>query len=138
MGLGGAAAVAYAGALPTSWQQFAHRTIGAPVHGAPHDARAVTRAAGPAAHRPRSRHPVRQARSGGQPAGHWPTHHTWPPLHAGPPPARPFVHLVRPPIVPAGGRWPPVPRNTFHWPVRTEPIGPDASVRNAGSMGGVS
>jgi len=33
IGLGGAGAAAYAGALPRSWQQFAHRTIGAP---APH------------------------------------------------------------------------------------------------------
>jgi len=30
IGLGGAGATAYAGALPGSWQQFAHRTIGAP------------------------------------------------------------------------------------------------------------
>ena len=30
MGLGGAAAAAYADALPGQWQQFAHRTIGAP------------------------------------------------------------------------------------------------------------
>ena len=30
IGLGGAGAAAYAGALPGSWQQFAHRTIGAP------------------------------------------------------------------------------------------------------------
>ncbi len=52
MGLGGAAAAAYAGALPGSWQQFAHRTIGAPAHGADHDTRAATSAAGSAAHRP--------------------------------------------------------------------------------------
>jgi hypothetical protein len=138
MGLGGAAAVAYAGALPTAWQQFAHRTIGAPVRGAPHDTRAVTGAAGSAAHRPGSRHPVHQAHSAGPSASHWSTHHTWPPLHAGPPPARPFVHLVRPPIVPAWGHWPAPSRNTIHWPVRTEQIGPDASVSNAGSVRGVS
>ena len=30
IGLGGVGAAAYAGALPGSWQQFAHRTIGAP------------------------------------------------------------------------------------------------------------
>jgi hypothetical protein len=30
IGLAGAGAAAYAGALPASWQQFAHRTIGAP------------------------------------------------------------------------------------------------------------
>ena len=52
MGLGGAAAAAYAGALPGSWQQFAHRTIGAPTHRVGHDTRAATSAAGPAAHRP--------------------------------------------------------------------------------------
>jgi hypothetical protein len=138
MGLGGAAAVAYAGALPTSWQQFAHRTIGAPVHGAPHDARAVTRAAGPAAHRPSSRHAAYQGQSGGLPAGHGSSRHTRPPLDAGPPTARPFIHLVRPPIVPPAGRWPSVWRNTFHWPVRTKQIGPGAGGSNAGSMGGVS
>ena len=35
IGLGGAGVAAYAGALPGSWQQFAHRIIGAP---APHQA----------------------------------------------------------------------------------------------------
>jgi hypothetical protein len=138
MGFGGAAAVAYAGALPSSWQQFAHRTIGAPAHGASHEARAATGAARSAAHRPSSRHPAYQAHSGGALGRHWSTHHTWPPLHAGPPIGRSFVHLVRPPIAPAMGRWPPLPRNTLHWPVRTEQIGPDASVSNAGSMRGVS
>jgi len=138
MGFGGAAAVAYAGALPSSWQQFAHRTIGAPAHGESHEARAATGAAGSAAHRPRSRHTAHQARSGGPPARHGFQYHTRPPHHAGPPPARPFVHLVRPPIVPPAGRWPPPLRNIIHWPVRTEQIGPDASVSNAGSMRGVS
>ena len=48
MGLAGAAAAAYAGVLPASWQQFAHRTVGAPAHVAAHD----TGAAGSAARRP--------------------------------------------------------------------------------------
>jgi hypothetical protein len=138
MGLGGAAAVAYAGALPTSWQQFAHRTIGAPVHGAPHDSRAVTGAAGSAAHRPGSRYQAPQARPGGLSARHASLHHTRSPFDAVPPPARPFGHLVRPPIVPGVGRWPSPWRYTFHWPARTEQFGPDASVSNAGSMRGVS
>lgn len=138
VGFGGAAAAAYAGALPSSWQQFAHRTIGAPVHGAPHDTRAATSVGGSAAHRPGSRHPAYQAHSAGPPARHGSPHHNRPPLDAGRPAARPFVHLVRPPIVPAAGRWPSPLRNTLHWPVRTEQIGPDASVSNAGSMRGVS
>lgn len=138
MGFGGAAAAAYAGALPSSWQQFAHRTIGAPAHGASHEARAATGAARSAAHRPSSRHPAYQGHSGGALGRHGSPHHTGLPFHAGPPPGRPFVHLVRPPIVPAAGRWPPLPRNPLHWPVRTEQIGPDASVSNAGSMRGVS
>ena len=88
--------------------------------------------------RPSSRHPAYQAHSAGPLARHGSPHHTGLPFHAGPPPGRPFVHLVRPPIVPAAGRWPPLPRNPLHWPVRTEQIGPDASVSNAGSMRGVS
>lgn len=67
MGLGGAAAAAYADALPGQWQQFAHRTIGAPasMKTAPdlarrlrgrerpaHDTPAGTGAAAPAADRP--------------------------------------------------------------------------------------
>ena len=51
IGLGGVAAAAYAGALPASWQQFAHRTIGAPAgHRADHDTPVGPRPAGPAAH----------------------------------------------------------------------------------------
>ena len=138
MGFGGAAAAAYAGALPTSWQQFAHRAIGAPVHEAPHVTRAVTGAAGSAAHRPRSRHPAYLVHSGGPPARHGSGHHTRPPVHAGPPTGQPFVHLVRPPAAPAGGRRPSLSRNTIHWPARTEQIGPDTSVSNAGSVRGVS
>ena len=139
MGFGGAAAVAYAGALPTSWQQFAHRTIGAPAHGAPSEARAAPHAAGSAAHRPSSRHAAYQGPSGGPPARHGSSlHHTRPRLHAGPLPARPFIHLVKPPIVLPMGRWPSLSRNTLHWPVRTEQDGPDSSGSNAGSTGGVS
>ncbi len=52
MGLGGAAAAAYAGALPGSWQQLAHRTIGAPERGAGHDTPTGAGAPGPAADRP--------------------------------------------------------------------------------------
>jgi hypothetical protein len=137
MGFGGAAAAAYAGALPSSWQQFAHRTIGAPVHGAPHGTRAETGPAGPAAHRPSSRHAAYQAHSSGSLGSYGSSHHTRSPLHAGPRAARPFMHLVRPPIVSAAGRWPSLSRNTLHWPVRTEQIGPHPSVRNAGSMRGV-
>jgi len=138
MGFGCAAAAAYAGALPTAWQQFAHRTIGAPVHGAPHETRAVTGAAGSAAHRPSSSRPAYQTRSGTGPAGHGYRPHTKPRLHAAPPTGRPFMRLVRPPIFPSGGRWPPVGNNTFRWPARTEQIAPGASVSNAGSMRGVS
>ena len=50
LSLGGAAAATYTGALPASWQQFAHRTIGAPTgHEAGHDTPVGPRAAGPAA-----------------------------------------------------------------------------------------
>jgi hypothetical protein len=47
IGLGGVATAAYAGALPGSWQQFAHRMIGAP---APHQADNGAPADLPAAH----------------------------------------------------------------------------------------
>jgi hypothetical protein len=50
IGLGGAGAAAYVGALPASWQQFAHSTMGAP---APHQTGGTDRGpnpAGPAAH----------------------------------------------------------------------------------------
>jgi hypothetical protein len=48
VGLGGVATAAYAGALPGSWQQFAHRMIGAP---APHRADSGTPADPHAAYR---------------------------------------------------------------------------------------
>jgi hypothetical protein len=52
MGLGGTAAAAYTDALPGSWQQFAHRTIGAPAHGPGHQTPAGAGAAGSAVDRP--------------------------------------------------------------------------------------
>jgi hypothetical protein len=101
MGLGGAAAAAYAGVLPGSWQQFAHRTIGAPAHAAGHDTPArsgATRpgaagpgAARPAAHRPNSRYPAYRTHSSGPSARHGFPQYTRPPHHAGPPTAWPFV-----------------------------------------------
>jgi hypothetical protein len=138
LGFGGAAAAAYAGALPTSWQQFAHRTIGAPVHRASHDTGAETHATGSAAHRPSSRDPAYQAHSGGQPAGRAPRHRTRTPLDAGSPSARPFMRLVSPTIAPSDGRLPPVGRSIFRRPARTEQISPDPSASNAGSVRGVS
>jgi hypothetical protein len=95
MALGGAAAAAYAGVLPGSWQQFAHRTIGAPAYRAHHDASAGTGAAGPAV--PHSRHPAHQTYPSRPPAGHRPVHHAGPPHHVRPPAARPFVHRAGPP-----------------------------------------
>jgi hypothetical protein len=49
LGLVGAAAAAYAGALPGAWQRVAHRMIAAPAHAAGHDTRAGPGAAGPGA-----------------------------------------------------------------------------------------
>jgi hypothetical protein len=116
MSLGGAAAAAYAGALPGSWQQFAHRTIGAPAHGADHDTPAGTGAAGSAADRPcaahqrapaygtarcaavpNSRHPAYRGYPGGSPARRWSPRYTWPPHHAGPPAVRSYAHRDEPP-----------------------------------------
>jgi hypothetical protein len=51
MALGGAAA-AYAGVLPGSWQQFAHRTIGAPMHVTGRETAAGAGATGTAARQP--------------------------------------------------------------------------------------
>lgn len=137
MAFGGAAAAAYGGALPSSWQQFAHRTIGAPVRSAGHETRATTGTAGSAAY-PSSRHPAHQARSSGRPARYGSPHRTRPLRYAGPPTGRPFIHRGEPSATPAVGRWPSLSRNTFRWPVPGEQIGPDASVSNAGSMRGVS
>jgi hypothetical protein len=138
MGLGGAAAAAYAGALPISWQQFAHRTIGTPVHDALHAARAATGEAGSSRHRPGSGNPAHRLHPGAPRGKHRPAHHTRPRHHASPPTLRPFVHLVKPPTAPVPGRWPPLSRNIPHWPTGTEQIGPSTSVSNAGSTRGVS
>jgi hypothetical protein len=133
MGFGGAAAAAYAGALPSCWQQFAHRTIGAPAHGASHVARAATSSARSAA-QPGSRPPAHQPRSGGPPARHGSRRQIRPLRHTGLSPAPPFLCLGRPPTTPAVGRWP-----TLHWPAPMEPIvSPDAGASNAGSLRGVS
>jgi len=95
MTLGGAAAAAYAGVLPGSWQQFAHRTIGAPAYRADRDRRAGAAKAGPAV--PHSGHPAHQTYRSGPPARRWSQHHAGPPHHLLPPAARPFVHYTRPP-----------------------------------------
>jgi hypothetical protein len=97
VGLGGAAAAAYAGALPSSWQQLAHRTIGAPAHGAGHETPAR---AGSAATVPPSRHPAQGTHVSGSLAGQRSPRHAAPPRHAVPP-------VVRP-----GSRWVPLPRPT--------------------------
>jgi hypothetical protein len=101
MALGGAAAAAYAGVLPGSWQQFAHRTIGAPAYRAHHPS-AGAGAAGSAV--PHPSHPAHQTHPSGPSAGHPSVHHAGPPHHVRPPAARPFAHL--------GGPRAPVPRAT--------------------------
>lgn len=137
MGLGGAAAAAYAGALPISWQQFAHRTIGAPPDGAGLDTRAATGAAGSAARR--YPHPAYQAHSGGPATAYGSRHHTAPAHYAGPPTVSPFVRRSVPPALPEVARQLPPSRNALQWPTPTEPIvGRSASVSNAGSVPGVS
>jgi hypothetical protein len=110
MSVGGAAAAAYAGALPGSWQQFAHRTIGAPAHRAGRDTQAGTGAARPAARPCASggggkvtawcaarRHPAQRAHPSGPPARHWSPRHARPPHHAGPPGTWWFGHRHEPP-----------------------------------------
>jgi hypothetical protein len=87
MGLGGAAAAAYAGVLPGSWQQLAHRTIGAPAHGAGHHGPARARAAVP-----RYRHPADGTQPSGSLAGHEFPHHAGTPHPAVPPAPRQFAH----------------------------------------------
>ena len=136
MGFGGAAAAAYANALPASWQQFAHRTIGAPASGPGREARATTGAARPAAH-PSSSNPAPAGRSGGSLARYGPAHHTRPALHAKPPATRPFVVRGRP-AAPGPGRWKPLSLGTLRWPVQPEQTGPDTGMSNAGSIRGVS
>jgi len=94
MAVGGAAAAAYAGALPGSWQQFAHAAIGAPAYRARHHAPAGTGPAGPAV--PRSRHPAHQVHLSGPPAGHRSVDHAGPPHHRSPLAVRPFAHRPGP------------------------------------------
>jgi hypothetical protein len=137
MGFGGAAAAAYANALPSSWQQFAHRTFGAPANGPGHEMRATTGADQPAAH-PSSGNPAPQAHSGGPLARYGSPQHARPPLHAEPPSTRPFMVGGRPPDPAGPGRWKPLPVGTLRWPVRPEQTGPDAGMSNAGSTRGVS
>jgi len=134
MGFGGAAAAAYAGALPTSWQQFAHRTIGAPVQGARHETRATTSSAR-SAPQPSSGRPAHQPHSEGPPARHASRHHTRPPRHARPPAVWPFLHRGGPPTTPAAGRWPlpsqPAPTEPVTTPEPTQPVAtPVASASN--------
>jgi hypothetical protein len=96
MGLGGAAAAAYAGVLPGSWQQFAHRTFGAPAYRADHH----TSSAGTGAPRPavsRARQPAHQTYPSGPPARHGSVHHAATPHQVGPPAARPFARRGAPP-----------------------------------------
>ena len=90
MTLGGAAAAAYAGVLPSSWQQFAHRTIGAPAYRAHHVRPAGAGAAAPPA--PRSGHPAHQTYRSGPPARHRFVHHAVLPHLVRPPAARPLAH----------------------------------------------
>jgi hypothetical protein len=89
MALGGAAAAAYAGVLPSSWQQFAHAAFGAPAYRASRHASAGTGAAQPAV--PHSR-PADQTHPSGPPARHRTVHHAGPPHHGQQPAARPFAH----------------------------------------------
>jgi hypothetical protein len=119
MGLGGAAAVAYAGALPSSWQQFAHQTIGAPAHVAGRDTPAGKSATRSAAH---FRHTAGQTHRGRPPAGRPPAGlrflpHARPPLPAGLPVTWPFPHR-------SGLPGAPLVRRAFDRPARTERLRP--------------
>jgi hypothetical protein len=90
MALSGAAAAAYAGVLPGSWQQFAHSAFGAPAYRAGHHASAGTGPARPAvAH---SSRPSDQTHPAGRPAGHRFMHHAGPPRQVRLPAVRPFAH----------------------------------------------
>jgi len=127
VGLGGAAAAGYAGALPACWQQFAHATIGAPERGPGHGARAATSSAR-SAPRPSSPHPTHQPHSERPPARHASRHHTRAPRHARVPAVFPFLHRGWPSPTPAVGRWPLQPRPTPAEPVTTpEPTEPVAT-----------
>jgi len=83
MALSGAAAAAYAGVLPSSWQQFAHSAFGAPAYRAGHHA-----SAGPAV--PHSS-PSHQTDPSGTSAGPRSVHHARPPHHVRVPAVRPFA-----------------------------------------------
>jgi hypothetical protein len=89
MALGGAAAAAYSGVLPSSWQQFAHSVFGAPAYRASHHASAGTGAAGTAI--PHSS-PAHQTLPSGPPARLRSVHHARPPHRVRPPAAQPFAH----------------------------------------------
>jgi hypothetical protein len=131
MGLGGAAAAGYAGALPSCWQQFAHATIGAPERETGHGAHATTSSAHPSP-RPDS-HPAHRPHTKAPPARHASRHHTRPPRHARLPAVwPPFLHRRWPTPTPAVGRWPlpaqPVPAEPVPTPEPTEPVAtPEAS-----------
>jgi hypothetical protein len=117
MGLGGAAAAAYAGVLPGSWQQLAHRTIGAPAHETGHHGPARARAAVP-----RYRHPAYGTQPSGSLAGHESRHHAGTPHPAGPPAARPpaarpFAHRGWLPERPAAHK-------VFDWPAPYRAVRP--------------
>jgi hypothetical protein len=137
MGVGGAAAAAYANALPTSWQQFAHRTIGAPANRPGHEMRATTGAVRPTAH-PSSSNPAPKGRSGGSLARYGSPHHARPALPVKLPVVRPFVFRGRASAARGPGRWKPLSLSTLRWPVQPEQTGPDAGMSNAGSIRGVS
>jgi hypothetical protein len=137
MGFGSAAAAAYANALPASWQQFAHRTIGAPANRPAHEMRATTGAARPTAH-PSSSNPASAGQSGGSLARYGSPHHARPALPVKLPVVRPFVFRGRAPAGPGPGRWKPLSLSTLRWPVPPEQTGPDAGMSNAGSIRGVS
>jgi hypothetical protein len=132
MGLGGAAAAAYADALPVSWQQFAHRAIGAPVHAVGHVTRPATGVAGSAAHPPKSRHPAYRTHSSGPPARSGFPRLTRPAHHAGPLTEWPFGPRGGLPAAPFAPR-PPRPARRDGADRR-----PEARASNARSMRGVS
>lgn len=139
MGFGGAAAAAYANALPASWQQFAHRTIGAPANRPGHEMRATTGAgaARPTAH-PSSGNPAPEGRSGGSLARYGSPRHPGPALPVKLPAVRPFVFRGRAPAAPGPGRWKPLSLSTLRSPAQPEQTGPDAGMSNAGSIRDVS
>ncbi len=134
VGLGGAAAAGYAGALPSSWQQFAHATIGAPERGTARDERAATSSAR-SAPRPDSLNPTHRPQSEGPPARHASRHHIQPPRHARAPAVWPFLHRGWPPTTPGVGGWPipsrPAPAEPAPTPEPTQPVAtPEPSPSN--------